>query len=453
MISPGSALLTDLYQLTMLHAYFTHGMRETAVFEMFVRRLPPGRNFFMATGLEQALAFLEQLRFTAEELEWVERSGLFPREFARHLEQLRFTGEVHALPEGTVFFPNEPILRVIAPMPQAQLVETRLINLVHFETLVASKAARCVLAAPGKLLVDFGLRRAHGAEAGLLAARAAYVAGFGGTATVPAAPAMGIPVFGTMAHSFVQAHDDEVAAFERFAEAFPGGTVLLLDTYDTEAAAAKVVRLAKRLRERGIGLKGVRLDSGDLAALARSVRRILDEGGLREVTIFASGNLDEARLAELLGAGAPVDGFGVGSSLVTSADAPFLDIVYKLQEYAGRARRKRSTGKATWPGRKQVYRHYSGDGRLDHDVVSIEGDRQAGEPLLAPVMRNGKRLAAPESLKAMRERAAAQLARLPEALRALDAAPEPYRVEIAPALRRLAEEVDRATSASPVLAK
>jgi nicotinate phosphoribosyltransferase len=453
MMPPGFALLTDLYQLTMLHAYFAHGMRETAVFEMFVRRLPPGRNFFMAAGLEQALGFLEQLRFTAEELEWVEKSGLFPREFARHLEQLRFTGEVHAMPEGTVFFPNEPILRVVAPMPQAQLVETRLINLVHFETLVASKAARCVLAAPGKLLVDFGLRRAHGAEAGILAARAAYIAGFAGTATVPAARQMGIPVFGTMAHSFVQAHDDEGAAFERFSEAFPEGTVLLLDTYDTEAAARTVVGLAARLRERGIRVKGVRLDSGDLVALAKSVRRILDEGGLKDATIFASGNLDEARLAELLAAGAPIDGFGVGSSLVTSSDAPFLDIVYKLQEYAGMARRKRSAGKATWPGRKQVFRHYGAGGRFEHDVVSVETDRQAGEPLLVPVMKNGKRLRAPESLEAIRGRAAAHLAMLPEPLRALQAASESYRVEIAPALRQLAEEVDRRTSASAALAK
>ena len=288
-----SPLLTDLYQLTMLNAYFAHGMRETAVFELFVRKLPASRNFMMAAGLEQALTFLEQLRFTPDELEWVERSGKFARGFAANLAGLRFTGEVHAMPEGTVFFSNEPVLRVTAPLPEAQLVESRLINLVHFETLVASKAARSVLAAPGKLLVDFGLRRAHGAEAGLLAARASYLAGFSGTATVMAAPLMGIPVFGTMAHSFVQAHDDEAAAFEHFATTYPSGTTLLIDTYDTELAARKVVVLAARLRARGTRVAGVRLDSGDLGALARSVRRILDEGGLADVTIFASGNLDE----------------------------------------------------------------------------------------------------------------------------------------------------------------
>jgi len=446
-----SALLTDLYQLTMLHAYFAHGMRETAVFELFVRKLPANRNFLMAAGLEQALTFLEQLRFTPEELEWVERSGRFGRGFAAHLAALRFTGDVHAMPEGTVFFPDEPVLRVTAPFPEAQLVESRLINLVHFETLVASKASRGALVAPGKLLVDFGLRRAHGAEAGLLAARASYIAGFTGTATVMAAPGMGIPVFGTMAHSFVQAHDDETAAFEHFAETYPRGTTLLIDTYDTELAAHKVVALAARLRSRGIRVAGVRLDSGDLGALARSVRRILNEGGLTDVTIFASGNLDEYRVRDLVSASAPIDGFGIGTSLVTSSDAPFLDAVYKLQEYAGKPRRKRSTGKATWPGRKQVYRHYDAPGRLEHDVVTVESVTQPGEPLLVPVMKNGRRLHAAETLDLARNRAAAQLASLPERLRSLETCEVPYRVEIAPALRRLAAEVDRMTGEIPAL--
>jgi nicotinate phosphoribosyltransferase len=262
---------------------------------------------------------------------------------------------------------------------------------------------------------------------------------------------MAIPVFGTMAHSFVEAHDDEAAAFRHFAEACPQNVVLLIDTYDTEAAARKVVALAPLLASRGIRVKGVRLDSGDLAALSRSVRRILDEGSLAEATIFASGNLDEYRMRDLVAAGAPIDGFGVGTSLVTSSDAPYLDAVYKLQEYAGTARRKRSTGKATWPGRKQVYRHYDGAGRFAHDVVSVEGDEQRGEPLLVPVMRKGKRLGAPESLAAIRERAAGQLAKLPERLRALESAASPYRVEIAPALRKLASQVDRAAGEVPAL--
>jgi len=446
-----SALVTDLYQLTMLNAYHAHGMSDTAVFELFVRKLPRERNFMMAAGLEQALEFLEHLRFTPEELEWIRGSGKFSRGFAEHLARLRFTGEVHAPPEGTVVFPNEPLLRVTAPLPEAQLVETRLINLVHFETLVATKAARSVLAAPGKLLVDFGLRRAHGAEAGLLAARASYVAGYSGTATVAAGQSLGIPVFGTMAHSFVEAHDDEAAAFERFAEATPHNALLLIDTYDTEAAARKVVALASRLASRGIPVKGVRLDSGDLAALSRSVRRILDDGGLADATIFASGNIDEYRMHDLVAGGAPIDGFGVGTSLVTSSDAPYLDAVYKLQEYAGKARRKRSTGKATWPGRKQVYRHYDRAGRFEHDAVTVEGDEQPGEPLLVPVMRRGRRLGAPESLVAIRERAAGQLAKLPERIRALEPAASPYRVEISPALRKLADQVDRAGEEVPAL--
>jgi nicotinate phosphoribosyltransferase len=448
-----SPLLTDLYQLTMLHAYYAHRMGETAVFELFVRKLPPQRNFMMAAGLAQALEFLERLHFAPEELEWVEKCGKFPRGFSAHLARLRFTGDVHAAPEGTIFFPDEPVLRVTAPLPEAQLVESRLINLVHFETLVATKAARSVMVAPGKLLVDFGLRRAHGAEAGLLAARASYIAGYAGTATVTAAQHMDIPVFGTMAHSFVEAHDDEAAAFQCFAEACPQNVVLLIDTYDTELAARKVVELAPRLANRGIRVRGVRLDSGDLAALSKSVRRILDEGGLAEATIFASGNLDEYRIRDLIAARAPIDGFGIGTSLVTSSDAPYLDAVYKLQEYAGKPRRKRSTGKATWPGRKQVFRHYDGAGRFEHDVVSVEGDERQGKPLLVPVMRNGRRLHAPEGLQAIRERAAGQLVKLPEQLRALESAAIPYCVEIAPALRKLAGQVDRAASEVPALCK
>ncbi len=451
---PASPLLTDLYQLTMLHAYDTHGMRDTAVFELFVRKLPPNRNFMMAAGLEQALDFLEGLRFTAEDLEWVERCGLFPREFARHLENLVFTGDVHALPEGTIFFPNEPVLRVTAPMPQAQLAESRLLNLVHFETLVATKAARSVLAAPGKRLVDFGLRRAHGAEAGLLAARASYLAGFAGTATVLAGARMGIPLFGTMAHSFVEAHDDEAAAFERFAQAYPGGAVLLIDTYDTELAALKVVALASKLKSRGIRVQGVRLDSGNLLVLAKNVRRILNEGGLADATIFASGNLDEYLLRELLAAGAPIDGFGIGTSLATSSDAPFLDAVYKLQEYAGKPRRKRSTGKVTWPGRKQVFRQYDSAGCFHHDIIAVEGGNGiTGEPLLIPVMKRGRRLHGPETLAAIRGRAAAQLAKLPGHLAALETATVAYPVEIHPTLRTLANQVDRITDEVPVLCR
>jgi len=425
----------------MLQGYHDTGMEDTAVFEFFVRRLRPGRGFLMAAGLEQSLQFLEQLRFTPEEREWLASTRRFSEAFLASLETLRFTGDVHAMPEGTVFFPNEPILRVTAPIAEAQLVETRLINLLHLETLIASKAARSVLMAPNKLLVDFGLRRAHGAESGLLAARASYLAGFSGTSTVLAGQQFGIPLYGTMAHSFIQAHDDEALAFEHFAHAQPDNVVLLIDTWDTEAAAHKVVALAPRLATAGIRIKGVRIDSGDLAEHARRVRAILDAGGLNHVIIFASGDLDEFALRDMLAAGVPVDGFGVGTRLDTSSDMPFLDCAYKLQEYAGKARRKRSEGKATWPGRKQVYRHHDADGRMAGDVVTLESDPQPGEPLLIPVMQGGRLLAPPPALTEVRRHAAENLARLPEPLRRLDAFD--YRVEIAPALHRLAAEVDR----------
>lgn len=438
---PSSLLLTDLYQLTMLQGYIEHGMEEQATFEFFVRKLPPARNFLLAAGLEQALGFLEDLRFTPEELEWLSGCGLFRPILVDYLATLHFTGDVYAMPEGTVFFPDEPTVRVTAPLPQAQLVETRLINLLHFQTMIASKAVRSVLVAPGKLLVDFGLRRTHGAEAGLLAARASYLAGFSGTSVVQAAPLFGIPIYGTMAHSFIQAHEDETAAFERFADANPDNVVLLIDTYDTEAGAAKVVSVAPRLRRKGIAVKGVRLDSGDLADHARKVRRILDEGGLGDTTIFASGNLDESIVRQLVAAQAPIDGFGIGTRMDTSADAPYLDCAYKLEEYNGRPRRKRSEGKATWPGRKQVYRRYDAGGCMRSDVLTLEDDPQDGEPLIRPVMRAGKRLHAAVPLAATREYAQNQLTRLPYALHTLEKGPG-YPVQVAPVLRDLAKALD-----------
>lgn len=437
-----SALLTDLYQLTMAQTYLEQRMEGPAVFEFFVRKLPPHRNFLVAAGLEQVLDFLSGWRLTQEELAWLDRTGRFTPALLRYLETLRFTGDVDAMPEGTTFFPHEPILRIIAPLPQAQLVETRVMNLLNFQTMIASKAARSVLVAGSKPLIDFGLRRAHGAEAGLLAARAGYLAGFAGTATVLAGMAYGIPLYGTMAHSFVQAHKDEVTAFEQFAQAQPDNVVLLIDTYDTEIAARKVVALTPLLNARGITVKGVRLDSGDLADHARKVRRILDEGGLSHTQILASGNLDEYRLKELIESRAPIDSFAVGTAMTTSADAPSLDCAYKLQEYAGRPCRKRSEGKATWPGRKQVYRQSHGDGRLKGDVITTVHDRQEGMPLLQPIMREGRRIDSPPPLTELRKRTAAQLAHLPSHLRALETGPA-YEVRISSTLQELAEALDR----------
>ena len=437
-----SPLTTDLYQLTMLAGYHAQGMEDEAVFEFFVRDLPPGRNFYLAAGLEQLLDYLEHLRFGEAELAWARESGRFGDDFIDYLASLRFTGQVHALPEGTVCFPDEPLVRITAPLPQAQLIESRLINLLHFQTLIASKAVRCVLAARGRLLVDFGLRRAHGAEAGLLAARANYLAGFHGTSDVLAEPAFGIPVFGTMAHSFVEAHAHETDAFLHFAHAQPDNVVLLIDTYGTERGARRVVEIAPRLAAEGIRIKGVRIDSGDLGEHARRVRAILDEAGLSETTIFASGNLDEVRIHALLAQGAPIDGFGVGTRLDTSADAPYLDCAYKLMRYAGRPRRKRSEGKATWPDAKQVWRRFDGQGRMAGDTVTRADERAEGEPLLVEVMRDGRRLREAESLEAIRARVREQLAALPEAHRALDPAP-PYPVTISPGLRELAAALDR----------
>jgi nicotinate phosphoribosyltransferase len=435
-----SVLLTDLYELTMLQSYFVQRMNGTAVFECFVRKLPPHRNFLVAAGLEQVIEYLAGLSFSAEEIDWLRGSGRFRPAFVDSLAGLSFTGDVDALPEGTIFFADEPLLRVIAPLREAQLVESRVMNLLHYETLVASKAVRCVLAAPDTLLVDFGLRRAHGAEAGLLSARASYLAGFSGTATVEAGRRFGIPIYGTMAHSYVQAHADESVAFEHFAQTQPENAVLLIDTYDTERAAHKVVALASKLAAQGIDIKGVRIDSGDLGEHARRVRAILDAAGLAGVTIFASGNLDEYRVRELVRSAAPIDGFGVGTRMNTSADAPFLDCAYKLEEYEGRPRRKRSEGKATWPGRKAVYRRYDAQGRFAGDILTLAGDALPATSLLQPIMRAGRALAA-SPVAAARARLKAELARVPEGLRSLEEA-EPYAVDVAPSLRALASELD-----------
>ena len=444
-----SALLTDLYQINMMQAYLDGGATDTAVFELFARNLPPRRGFLIAAGLEQALQFLETLQFSETEIQWLKSTGRFRPNLIDYLSSLRFTGDVHAMPEGTVFFANEPILRVTAPLPQAQLVESRLINIMHYQILIAAKAARMMLAAPNKVLVDFGFRRAHGAEAGLMAARASYLTGFAGTATVLAGEEFGIPIYGTMAHSFIESFDDESRAFAAFAQSRPDNLVFLIDTYDVEAAARKVVALAPKLQQAGIAIRGVRIDSGDLIALSRSVRAILDDGGLRAVIIFESGGLDEDQLAVFARENAPIDGLGIGTAMTTSSDVPALDVVYKLQEYAGVPRRKRSANKATWPGRKQVWRRYAPDGRMAGDILSLEatpqggaGPKENGEPLVQLVMRKGNRVAPPPSLDDIRRHSKRELERLPEALRRLthDAA---YPVEVANALRNLADEVDR----------
>ena len=442
-MSRDSVLVTDFYQLAMLNAYFDLGMEDIAVFELFVRRLPPERNFLMVAGLAQVLRFLESIEFKPEELDYLAADKRFKPAFIDHLADFRFTGDVHAMAEGTVFFAEEPVLRITAPIFQAQLIETRLINILHMQTLVASKASRFLIAADGRGIVDFGLRCSHGAEAGVFAARASYLAGVDGTATVLAGMRYGIPTMGTMAHSFIQAHDDEAQAFANFARSQPGNVTLLVDTYDIEAATRKVVTLASELARSGAVINAVRIDSGDLGETSRLVRNILDAGGYPDIGIIVSGSLDEHRVEGLVKDGAPINGFGVGTNLDVSPDVPVLDCVYKLQEYAGRARRKRSANKHTWPGAKQVHRRFSDSGFMLEDTVTLADDLQPGEPLLEPVMKSGKCISASPDLAVVRAHAAASLGQLPQNIRDLNQQPA-YPVSIADSVRELARAVDDA---------
>ena len=438
------ALFTDLYELTMLEAYFHEGMRGNAVFSLFVRRLPGTRNFLLACGLDDVLDYLEALHFDAEALRYLASLNRFSDAFLRELERFRFTGDVYAVPEGTPVFAAEPILEIAAPIGEAQLVETFVINQIHLQTMLASKAARVVDAAAGRAVVDFGLRRIHGIDAGLKAARAFSIAGVGATSNVAAGQAFGLSVSGTQAHSYIQSHDDEYEAFRAFATLYPD-TVLLVDTYDTLDGVRKVVRLARELGAH-FRVRAVRLDSGDLCALARETRRILDEAGLTGVGIFASGNLNEYEVARLLAAGAPVDGFGVGTEMGVSRDAPSLDIAYKLVEYDGRGRMKLSPGKEVLPGRKQVYRVERG-GRATHDVLGAADGDEEGRPLLGPVMKGGRRLRDGRvPLSEARARAEGELAALPDRLRTLEPAEPPYRVAISAALAAEGERVGRPLS-------
>jgi nicotinate phosphoribosyltransferase len=428
----GLALFTDLYELTMLQAYFLEAMHGEAVFSLFVRRLPRRRNYLLACGLDTVLGQLESLRFSEEDLAYLASLGSFRDEFLKWLADFRFTGAVHAVPEGTPVFANEPILEVIAPLPEAQLVETLLMNQIHVQTVIASKAARLVTAARGRPVIDFGARRMHGLDAALKGARAFHIAGVAATSDVLAGRLYGLPVRGTMAHSYIQAHADEQSAFEAFARIYPE-TVLLVDTYDTLAGIDRVIALARRLGP-GFRVSAVRLDSGDLGALAREGRRRLDAAGLGRVQIFASGGLDEDVIDELLAGGAPIDGFGVGTSMGISSDVPDLDIAYKLAEYAGQGRLKLSSGKPILPGRKQVFRQ-ARDGVYAGDVIGRFDEHLSGTPLMVRVMENGRRLDDHErELDRLRELAAACLARLPDPIRAIAPAEPPYPVTVSPRL-------------------
>lgn len=430
--STSLALFCDLYELTMAEAYLAHDMSAPATFSLFVRKTPKTRNFLIACGADELLQQIAALRFSKADIAYLRGLEIFSPPFLDWLGGYRFTGEVEAVADGTPLFANEPILEITAPIAEAQILETLVINQVHVATLMASKAARVVAAAAGRRVVDFGSRRAQGTEAALLGARAFFIAGVDATSNLAAGARYGIPVAGTMAHSFVQACGSEIEAFRRFAQTFPE-TTLLVDTYDTLEGVGRVVDLA---RELGAAFKvgGIRLDSGDLCHLAKCARAILDEAGLRQLQIFASGGLDEGKIATLIDSGAPINGFGVGTDMSVSADAPAFDIAYKLTAYAGEGRLKLSTGKRTLPGKKQVFRSASGDviGRAEEDLP--------GERLLKPAMRGGAVIAPARPLAEVRARAKAALDRLPAALRGLGEAP-PYPVEVSTALRNYEHDV------------
>ncbi|HUF35414.1 MAG TPA: nicotinate phosphoribosyltransferase [Gemmatimonadales bacterium] len=431
-----SALFTDLYQLTMAAAFFREGLLAPATFSLFARRLPPSRGFLVAAGLEDALEYLGGLRFDTRGLAYLASLGRFEPGFLEYLAGLRFTGQVRAVPEGTVLGAEAPLLEVTAPIVEAQMVETALLNLCHVQSVIASKAARVAIAARGRPVAEFGLRRSHGTDAGLKAARCARLAGCEHTSNVLAGATWNLPLAGTMAHSFVAAFADELEAFRAYARAFPDAAVLLIDTYDTREGARRAARVAAELAAAGHRLAGVRLDSGNLDALSRGVRRILDEAGFPEVPILASGGLDEHDIDRLLGAGAPIDAFGIGTRMNVSADAPSLDLVYKLVRFAGRDVLKLSEGKETWVGAKQLHRARGDDGRLAGDLLAVAEDAAppGTEPLLETVMRDGRLLRPHPPLPALRERCAAQLAALPEECRRLED-PTPYPVRPSHMLR------------------
>lgn len=438
------ALLTDLYELTMAASYFAEDMHGEATFELFVRRLPETRNFLVSAGLDDALHYLENLHFGPEAIDYLRTLDLFRPDFLDYLATLRFTGEVWAIPEGEVFFDGEPMLRITAPLIEAQVVETFLLNCLNFQSLIASKAARVAIACDGRRFVDFSPRRDHGADAAMKAARASYIGGASATSNVLAGRAYGIPLSGTMAHAYVMSFDRELDAFLAFARTFPERSTLLIDTYDTVEGARNAVRAADILAPEGVKVQGVRLDSGDLPELARAVRTVLDDGGYPDIQVFASGDLDEHRIASLVAGAAPIDAFGVGTQLGVSADAPALGGIYKLVEDEAGPKMKRSTAKVTLPGRKQVYRCYE-DGIATRDTLALHDEpRPPGVPLLEKVMEGGRRTAPPVSLSVSRDRCEAALATLAPALHSLHQAPEPYAVRYSARLESLLVEIKQA---------
>jgi nicotinate phosphoribosyltransferase len=436
------SLFTDLYELTMCASYFENKKIEPATFDVFIRRLPPGRGYFVFAGLEQVLRYIESIKFHEEQISYLRNQG-FDEGFLEYLGAFKFTGDVYAVPEGTIVFPNEPLIRITAPIIEAQLIETFLLNTVNLQTMIATKASRVVQAANGKDVIEFGLRREHGVDAGMKVARSSYIAGCTGTSNVLGGMAFDIPIFGTMAHSFVMSYAKELDAFRSFAKTFPAKTTLLIDTYDDLAGAKKAVTVAKELVKKGFKLIGVRLDSGDLAETSKKIRALLDSKGLDYVIIFASGDLDEYKISQLVSEGARIDAFGVGTKMGTSADYPYIDVIYKLSETMNSKGifspiMKLSKDKNTLPGRKQVYRFTDKKGNFLKDTITLANEQSKGEPLLRKVMENGKLTYGLPSLKEIRDTAASNLSHLPKKYKNLTDPPS-YPVELSQDLTRLIE--------------
>ncbi len=433
------SLLTDFYELTMCAGYFESQRNEPANFDVFIRRLPPNRSYFVFAGLEQTLLFLKNMKFDEEQTSYLRKQG-FKEDFLDYLKDFRFTGEVWSVPEGTIAFPEEPLIKVTAPIIEAQIIETFVLNTVNLQTTLATKASRVVNAARGRSVIEFGLRRAQGTDAGMKAARCSYLAGCHGTSNVLAGMEYGVPVFGTMAHSYVMFFDKEIEAFKAFAKAFPENSTFLIDTYDDLKGAENAAAVAKDLEKEGHRLNGVRLDSGNLAEISKKVRSMLDEKDLRYVKIFASGDLDEYKIDGLIRKGAKIDSFGVGTRMSTSYDRPYVDVVYKL---SGKFEKgtfvpamKLSKGKITLPGKKQVFRQKDKQGCYTKDIIGLADEEVEGEPLLVKVMEKGNMVYDLPSLEKIRENVLKNLSRLPDKYRKLKS-PALYRVELSPKLKKI----------------
>lgn len=436
------ALFTDLYELTMAASYYDHGMFEPATFSLFIRKYPTSRRYFISAGLADVLDYLKDLKFASDDLNYLEETGLFKPGFLSYLEKFRFTGDVFAIPEGRLFFVNEPIIEITAPLIESQIVETFIINAINLQVMIATKASRCVHVAWPRKLVDFSLRRTHGIDAGMKVARASFIGGFEGTSNVLAGKIYGIPIFGTMAHSFVISFEKEIDAFRAFAQSFPENVVLLVDTYDTVSGTVKAAEVGREMALKGQKLKGVRLDSGDIALLSRKVRKILKRTGLRETTIFASGAFDEYKIQRILDQAGDIDSFGVGTKMGVSADAPYLDMAYKLVKYAGRPVLKLSPEKITLASEKQIFRFTTSKGKLKRDVIGLREDKlEGGEPLLNRVMTRGKVISEFSDLFHIQKVFLDEFSKLDFKLKSLEKKETEYRVSLSPKLKSLQSRI------------